>query len=191
MSTMMRALAISSVIGLTAAGTSQAATYHGTISLFMNAGESAQYFKNSYAYAVFPTIGAGGLVVGGAHGDGRVYRNHKVIGKTSMTQVTVGLQAGGKAYSEIIFFENEQALNAFQAGNFEFNADASAVAITAAANASAGTTGGGQTGISGGEKDAKATGSYSKGVAIFTIAKGGLMGQATVGGQKFSYTPVP
>ena len=68
---------------------------------------------------------------------------------------------------------------------------ASAVASTAGANASAGTTGGGQTGISGGEKDAKAMGSYSKGVAIFTIAKGGLMGQATVGGQKFSYTPVP
>jgi len=182
-------LAMTAVLGLATAGAAQAANYHETLGLFENAGPSAGYFKNSYGYAVFPTIGEGGFVVGGAHGDGRVYAHHKLLGKASMTQVSVGFQAGGQAYSEIIFFENQQALDAFESGNFQFSADAGAVAITAAASASAGTSGGGQTGASGGEKDAIANGSYHNGVAIFTIAKGGLMYDAVVAGQKFTFKP--
>jgi len=189
MSTKKLVFGISAVLGLAAAGAAQAANYHETIELFKNAGQSAAYFQNSYGYAVFPTIGEGGFVVGAAHGNGRVYAHHKLLGKASMTQVSVGFQAGGQAYSEIVFFENQQALDAFESGNFQFSADAGAVAITAAASASAGTQGGGQAGASGTENNAVANGSYHNGVAIFTIAKGGLMYDAVVAGQKFSFTP--
>jgi lipid-binding SYLF domain-containing protein len=190
MTTKVRVISLAAGLGLAAAGYAQAANYHETLELFEHAGQSAAYFGNSYAYAVFPTIGEGGFVVGGAHGDGRVYEHSKLIGKASMTQVSVGFQAGGQAYSEIIFFENQQALDAFESGNYQFSADAGAVAITAAASASAGTSGGGQAGASGGDKNAIANGSYKNGVAIFTIAKGGLMYDAVVAGQKFSFKPV-
>jgi lipid-binding SYLF domain-containing protein len=159
-----------------------------TISLFKNAGESGKFFANAFGYAVFPTIGKGGIVVGGAHGNGRVYEKDKVIGDTSMTQVSIGLQLGGQAYSEIIFFEDLRALKEFTSGNFEFGADASVVAITAAANAKASTTGS-SAGASGGKKDATTVGKYSKGMATFTVAKGGLMYEASIAGQKFSYKP--
>ena len=168
-------------------GVSLADSYSDTIALFKNAGESAAFFKSSYGYAVFPTIGKGGLVVGGAHGSGRVYAHDKYVGDTSMTQITVGFQAGGQAYSQIIFFQNQRSFDEFTNGNFEFGADVSAVAITAAAGASTGTTGS-SAGASGGKKDAATEGQYHKGMAVFTIVKGGAMYQATVGGQKFKYT---
>ena len=161
--------------------------YSDTISLFKNAGESASFFDNSYGYALFPTIGKGGIGIGGAHGEGRVYVAGKYVGDTSMTQLTIGFQLGGEAFSQIIFFEDKRAFEEFTTGNFEFSADASAVAITASAKASA-TTAGNSTSTSSDKKDATTVGSYHKGMATFTIAKGGLMYQATVGGQKFSYT---
>jgi lipid-binding SYLF domain-containing protein len=190
MTSKARVISLTAGFGLAAAGFAQAANYHETVELFEHAGPSAAYFSNSYGYAVFPTIGEGGFVVGGAHGNGRVYAHNKLVGKASMTQVSVGFQAGGQAYSEIIFFENQQALDAFESGNFQFSADAGAVAITAAASASAGTQGGGQADASGGDKNAVANGSYRNGVAIFTIAKGGLMYDAVVAGQKFSFKPI-
>jgi lipid-binding SYLF domain-containing protein len=95
---------------------------------------------SSYGYAVFPTIGKGGAVIGAAHGSGRVYVKGEYVGDTSMTQLSVGPQLGGQAYSQIIFFENKRAFEEFTSGNFEFGAQASAVAITAAAEAQA-TTG--------------------------------------------------
>jgi len=94
-----------------------------TIDVFKSAGESASFFNNSYGYAVFPSVGKGGLVVGGAHGTGRVYAQGKHIGDTSMTQVSVGLQAGGEAFRQIIFFENKTALDQCTIENFEFGAD--------------------------------------------------------------------
>ena len=163
-------------------------SYSDTVALFRNAGASATYFKSSYGYAVFPTVGKGGFVVGGAHGTGRVYKLGKYIGNASLTQVSVGFQVGGQAYSEIVFFEDQRALGEFTSGNFSLSGDVSAVAITAGASASAG-TGGSTAGASGGKKDATTAGGYQKGVAVFTIAKGGLMYQAAVAGQKFSYTP--
>jgi lipid-binding SYLF domain-containing protein len=162
--------------------------YTDTINIFKNAGESGKLMQSAYGYAVFPTIGKGGVGVGGAYGKGRVYEKGKHIGDTSMTQVTVGLQLGGQAYSELILFENEQALKEFTKGNFEFGADASVVAITAGAGAKGSTTGS-SAGASGGKKDAKTVGGYHKGMATFTVAKGGLMYEATIGGQKFTYTP--
>jgi lipid-binding SYLF domain-containing protein len=126
-------------------------------------------------------------VVGAAHGSGRVYQHGKYVGDSSMTQLSVGLQAGGQAYSQIIFFEDQRAFDEFTSGNFEFGADVGAVAITAAAGASAGTTGA-NAGASTGKKDATTAGVYHKGLAVFTIVKGGAMFQATVAGQKFKYT---
>ncbi len=165
-----------------------ASAYSDTVTLFKNAGESASFFGNCYGYAVFPTIGQGGLVVGGAHGKGRVYEHEKLVGDTSMTQLSVGLQAGGQAYSMIIFFQDQRAFEEFTKQTFEFGADVSAVAITAAASGQLGTTGA-SAGASGGKKDATTAGKYYKGLAVFTIAKGGAMVQAAVAGQKFTYKP--
>jgi lipid-binding SYLF domain-containing protein len=161
--------------------------YADTITVFREAGESGKFFKNSYGYAVFPTIGKGGIGIGGAHGSGQVYAEGKYVGDTSMTQITVGFQLGGQAFSQIIFFEDKRAFDEFTGGNFEFGAQASAVAITAGASAQATTTGS-SAGASGGKHDANTAGSYYRGMAIFTVAKGGLMYEASVGGQKFSYT---
>jgi len=169
-------------------GMAYANDYSDTINLFRNAGESSSFFHKSYGYAVFPTVGEGGFIVGGALGKGHVYVHGRYVGDTTMGQVSVGFQAGGKAYSQIIFFENKRALDEFESGTFEFAAGASAVAITAAASASAGTNGTAAE-ASGGEKNARATGHYENGMAVFTIAKGGLMYAATIAGQKFSYTP--
>ncbi len=174
---------------LWASGSSALAdSYSDTVTLFKNAGESASFFSNCYGYAVFPTVGKAGLVIGGAHGKGRVYEHGKYVGDASVTQLSVGLQAGGQAYSQIVFFEDQRAFKEFTGGDFEFGADVSAVAITAAAEASAGTSGA-SAGASGGRKDAVTAGSYRNGLAVFTIVKGGAMYQATVAGQKFKFTP--
>jgi len=181
-------LAILGAVLMTWGANAAADSYSDTISLFKNAGESAAFFDNCYGYAVFPTVGKGGLVVGGAHGDGRVYEHGKYVGDTSMTQLSIGFQAGGQAYSQIVFFEDKRAFEEFTRGNFEFGADVGAVAITAAASAKAGTTGA-TASASGGKKDATTAGRYYKGMAVFTIVKGGAMYEASVGGQKFSYKP--
>ena len=163
--------------------------YEETKDIFRKAGESSGYFKNSYGYAVFPTIGKGGIGIGGAYGEGRVYAKGIYTGDASMVQLTIGFQLGGQAYSQIIFFEDKRAYDEFTGNNFEFGAQASAVAITAGASASASTAGGTSAGASGGKNDATTKGSYHKGMAVFTVAKGGLMYEATLGGQKFKYTP--
>jgi lipid-binding SYLF domain-containing protein len=171
-----------------AAGVAYAGKYADTISLFKNAGESAAFFQHSYGYAVFPNIGEGGFVVGGAFGRGRVYVQGQLVGDTTMKQLSVGFQAGGKDYSQIIFFQDKRALDQFESGSFEFSAGASAIAITAGANASVGTSGV-TSGASAGKRDANTDGIYSDGMAVFTIAKGGLMYAATLAGQKFTYKP--
>jgi lipid-binding SYLF domain-containing protein len=162
--------------------------YADTVALFQNAGQSAAFFHHSYGYALFPTIGEGAFVVGGAGGKGGVFVGGQRVGNATVAQLSVGFQAGGKAYSEIIFFQDKRALDEFESGHFEFGADATVVAITAGAGASVGTTGE-DSGASGGMKDAATQGAYYKGMAVFTIAKGGLMYQAAVAGQKFTYKP--
>ncbi len=170
-------------------GAAFADSYGDTVALFERAGASKEFFHSSYAYAVFPTIGKGGFVVGAAHGDGRVYEHGRHVGDTAMTQLSIGFQFGGQAYSEIIFFQDAEALARFERGDFALSADASAVAITASASASAGTTGA-SAGASGTKEHATTTGRYVNGVAVFTIGKGGLMYQAAVAGQKFSFKAV-
>ncbi|KPK55939.1 MAG: hypothetical protein AMS22_02850 [Thiotrichales bacterium SG8_50] len=160
-----------------------------TIKIFNDSPVVQPYFANAYGYAVFPTIGKGGIGIGGAHGKGQVYQGGKVTGTTSMTQLTIGLQLGGQAYSQLIFFEDKRAYDEFTSGNFEFGAQASAVAITAGATAQASTGGTGASATAGGTAG-KQSASYQKGMAVFTHAKGGLMYEASIGGQKFSFEPV-
>ncbi len=161
-------------------------SFSDTADMFRDSLDGA-FFDDAYGYAVFPSIGKGGVGIGGARGKGQVYVGGAHVGDTTMTQLTVGFQLGGQAYSQIIFFEDKRAFEDFTSGNFEFGAQATAVAITAGASASAGTTGTGAGASASGGENAKSKGDYYKGMAIFTIAKGGLMYEASIGGQKFSY----
>ena len=124
------------------------------------------YFRKARGFAVFPNISKGGIGIGGARGKGEVFEKGKVIGSTTLTQLSIGVQLGGQAFRQIIFFKDEKAIKRFTEGNFEFGASASAVLILDGANASA---------------------DYSEGVAVHTSTKGGLMYEASIGGQKFSY----
>jgi lipid-binding SYLF domain-containing protein len=126
------------------------------------------WFENAYGYAVFPSVGKGAIGIGGAHGGGWVYEQGRLVGRSKLTQVTIGFQLGGQAYREVVFFKDRTALDDFKRGNFELSAQASAVAVTAGASGDI---------------------AYNRGVAIITIAKGGLMYEASVGGQKFSFDP--
>jgi lipid-binding SYLF domain-containing protein len=167
-------------------GVAYASEYDETIALFKHAGDSAVFFKDCYAYAVFPTIGAGGFIVGGARGKGHVYIHDRLVGDATMTQLSIGLQAGGQTYSEIIFFKDKRDLDEFESGKFEFDASANAVAITASASASVGTDRLSSE-ASRAATDATTNGDYQTGMAVFTIAKGGLMFAANIAGEKFSY----
>jgi lipid-binding SYLF domain-containing protein len=154
--------------------------------LFRDAGQSSAYFSKSYGYAVYPTIGKAGFVVGGAYGSGCVYVHNKQVGTSKMTQASFGWQAGAQGYSLIVFFEDERAFKEFTSGSFAFGAGVGAVAITAAASGST-TTDGSTAGASGGKKDAVTVGGYQKGLAPFSIVKGGLMYEAVLSGAGFSY----
>jgi lipid-binding SYLF domain-containing protein len=125
-------------------------------------------FDSAAGYVVFPNVGKGGFILGGAHGNGLVFEKGQQIGRASLTQVTVGAQVGGQEYSEVIFFETQVALDRFKKSNLEMSAQLSAVAAAE--------------GVS---KDAK----YVNGVAVFTLAKTGLMAEASVGGQKLKFHP--
>ncbi|MDF0673635.1 MAG: hypothetical protein P0120_04740 [Nitrospira sp.] len=164
--------------------------YSSTIDKFKSSEQVKPFFENAYGYAVFPLIGKGGLGVGGAYGQGQVYREGKVTGKTRLIKLSFGFQAGGQGFCEIIFFKDKRAYDEFTSGDFAFDATASAVAITAGAQAQAGSTGG-SAGVSAGPKSgAQLATDYHKGMAVFTQAIGGLMYEAAIGGQKFSFEPL-
>jgi len=186
----LMSIAMSSMFGSVALADDDAAACAETVKLFQAAGESASFFKNSYGYAVFPTIGKAGLGIGGARGSGCVFQGGKQVGTATMTQVSFGWQAGAQGYSLLVFFQDDRSFKEFTSGEFEFGAKASAVAITAGASAGAGTSGT-SGGASAGKKDAttKAVGGYEKGMASFSIIKGGLMYEAALGGAKFKYKP--
>lgn len=129
----------------------------------------SRFFSNSKGYAVFPGIGKGGLIVGGAYGRGILYESGRPTSYCDMTQGTVGGQIGGQKYTEIIFFETSEAVEKFKSGNFALTAQATAVAVKSGAGANA---------------------DYSDGVAVFTMGEKGLMAEAVVGGQKFSVRPM-
>ena len=159
--------------------------------IFQAAGESGAFFSKSYGYALFPSIGKAGIGIGGAYGDGKVYVGGAEVGTTSMAQLSFGFQLGGQVYSQVIFFQDRRAFEDFSSGNFEFSAQATAVAITAAASAQSSTGGGSSAGASGGKNNASTvSGGYNGGMAVFTVAKGGLMYEAALAGQKYGYEPL-
>jgi lipid-binding SYLF domain-containing protein len=164
--------------------------YSSTINVYKQSPQVEPYFKDSYGYAVFPTVGKGGLGIGGAYGKGQVYRDGKVTGTTTLTKISIGFQAGGQAFSQIIFFQDKRAYDEFTSGQFAFDAQASAVAITAGVQAQAGSTGATAGASAGPKTAAHAETSYHKGMAIFVQAKGGLMYEAAIAGQKFSFKPL-
>jgi lipid-binding SYLF domain-containing protein len=162
--------------------------YSDTIAKFRKATEAQGFFENAYGYAVFPTVGKGGFFVGGAFGRGQVYVGSAVTGDTSLSQISFGFQLGGEAFSEIIFFKNKAAYDDFASGKLRFSAQAQAVAIVAGAQAQTGSTGTSSgAGVPGGMKQFR--GVYNNGMAVFTYIKGGLMYEASVAGQKFTFEP--
>jgi hypothetical protein len=169
-------------------GLAQADDFSKTVDVFKQSEAVRPFLKNAYGYAVFPTVGKGGLGIGGAYGTGQVHRGGKVTGEATMTRLSIGFQAGGQAFSEIIFFQDKRAYDEFTSGSFEFDAQASAVVITAGAQAKAGTEGATAGAGAGGSTD-QAKIRYRKGMAVFVQPKGGLMYEAAIGGQKFKFTP--
>jgi len=128
------------------------------------------FFDTAAGYAVFPTVGKGAVGVGGAYGRGQLFERGQLVGYCSLTQASIGLALGGQSYTELIFFEDQPALDRFKSGNYAFAAQASAVALKSGASANA---------------------RYSDGVAVFTLGEAGLMVEASIGGQKFNYEPIP
>ncbi|WP_244325816.1 YSC84-related protein [Shewanella aestuarii] len=161
-------------------------SYTEAITNFQKAAETQAFFNTAYGYAIFPTVGKGGFGIGAAYGKGRVYKGGMHTGNSSLSQLSVGFQIGGQAYSEIIFFKDAKAYNDFTSGSFEFTAQASAVAINLGASAQVGTTGNSASAGQGGSNHTAAA-SYMNGMAIFTAAKGGLMYEAALAGQSFTF----
>ncbi|MBW2681164.1 MAG: lipid-binding SYLF domain-containing protein [Deltaproteobacteria bacterium] len=162
-----------------------------TVEIFKKSEAVQPFLKSAYGYAVFPTVGKAGFGIGGAYGKGQVYRGGKVTGEAKLFKATIGFQLGGQVFSEIIFFKDKRAYDEFTGGNFEFDATASAVAITAGAQAKAGTEGATAGASAGPNTDTQAKARYHKGMAVFVHIKGGLMYEAAIGGQKFSFTANP
>lgn len=171
------------------AGAADVKDYSSTISVFNSSPNVQPFFKNAYGYAVFPTVGKAAFIVGGAFGEGQVYRGGKATGSAKLVHASIGWQLGGKAYSEIVFFQDKRAYDTFIGGEFAFDAKASAVAITAGAQAQASTAGSSASATAGPKTGAQSEASYKNGMATFVHSKGGLMGSLALGGQKFSYTP--
>jgi len=182
-------LMIMFILALALANPVQADKFTDTIQVFKKSEVVQPFFKNAYGYAVFPTIGKAGIVIGGSYGTGQVYQGGKVTGEVSLVKGSIGWQWGGQAFSQMIFFKDKRAYDEFTSGNFEFDATASAVAITAGAQASAGTEGASAGASAGPATGAQAKTSYHKGMVVFVHTKGGLMYEAAIGGQKFNFKP--
>jgi lipid-binding SYLF domain-containing protein len=171
----IRYMALAAFVAVLSASTAQAVDEdvskqaQQSVADFKKADPSLQkFFSESAGYVVFPKVGKGGFIVGGAHGDGRVYEKGKLVGRATMTQASVGAQAGAQTFAEIIFFDTPAALADFKAGKFEMSAEVSAMVAAEGASKNA---------------------AYKRGVAVFTLPIKGAMVQASVGGQKFKYAP--
>ncbi|NUO50007.1 MAG: lipid-binding SYLF domain-containing protein [Polyangiaceae bacterium] len=178
----MKALTIAMVLGLSVAGCAgQEMTAEGPDAEEVQEGREAiaemkqkdpgiqKFVDSAYGYAIFPSVGKGGLIVGATSGDGWVFEKGHLVGKTELTKVSVGAQAGGESFSQVIFFKDAGSMDKFKKGNLELGADVNAVAI---------------------KQGASATTGYEKGMAIFVMTKGGAMAEASVGGQTFDYEPI-
>jgi len=169
LSTALLALALSATGSAVHADDLEPRVEQARAQLVDNAPGLSRFFEDAYGYVLFPSVKKGAIGIGGAHGKGLVYRGGEKIARSSLSQATIGFQLGGQVYSEVIFFEDAEAFEDFAEGNFELSAQASAIAAAEGVARNA---------------------NYSHGVAVFTLGQGGLMFEASVGGQKFSYTPL-
>jgi lipid-binding SYLF domain-containing protein len=182
-------LMIMFILALALANPVQADKFTDTIQVFKKSETVQPFFKDAYGYAVFPTVGKAGIGIGGSYGTGQVYQGGKVTGEVSLVKASIGWQLGGQAFSQMIFFKDKRAYDEFTSGEFEFDATASAVAITAGAQAKAGTEGASAGASAGPATGKQAKTNYHKGMVVFTHTKGGLMYEAAIGGQKFNFKP--
>lgn len=165
------------------------ARYSETVENFRQTAIGRQFFELSYAYAVFPMIAKVGFGIGGAHGKGVVYRGGEIVGKVSVSQLSLGLQAGGQAYSQIVFMQDKRAFDEFTSGNFEVEAGLSATAVNARAGVQVGTSGASASGGLHPAETEQAKTKFYKGVAALTAGKAGLMYEASIAGQKYEFEP--
>lgn len=168
----------------------QGNSFSNAIDVFKKAPAVQAFFQDAYGYAVFPNIGKGGFIVGAAYGEGLVYRGEEITGTTTMMEGSIGFQFGGQVFSEVVFFQDKRAYDEFTSGTFEFDAAATAVAATAGVQAQLGTAGATAGASAGPATGTQAETVYRKGMAIFIHAKGGLMVEIAIGGQKFSFAPL-
>jgi lipid-binding SYLF domain-containing protein len=164
--------------------------YTETIDVFLKSNAVKPFFNEAYGYAVFPTIGKGAIILGGAYGSGRVYKQGDIAGTATMFKVNIGFQLGGQAYREIIFFQDKRAYDEFTSEGFEFDGSLSAVVLTLGAEAQAGTRGSTAGASLGPDTGTQAETSYTKGMAVFIHTIGGLMYEVSIGGQRFSFSPI-
>ncbi len=164
--------------------------YTETIDIFLRSDAVKPFFNEAYGYAVFPMVGKGGIIIGGAYGAGRVYRQGDISGTATMFKVNIGFQLGGQAFREIIFFQDKRAYDEFTSEGFEFDGSLSAVVITLGAQAQAGTQGNTAGASLGPATGAQAETTYTKGMAVFVHTIGGLMYEVSIGGQRFSFSPI-
>ncbi len=157
-----------------------------TVELFQSIPHVAPYFETAYAYAVWPRIGRGGLGIGASRGRGQAYVDGQMTGFSTLLEVSIGFQAGGQAYRQVIFFETREAYERFTRDTYEFDAQAQAVAVTASAEAGAGTSGA-RASAGAGNPNTAIGGGYTNGMQIFTMAEGGLMYRATIAGQRYRF----
>lgn len=164
-------------------------SYSNAVNVFKKSSAVQPFFANAYGYAIFPTIGKAGFGIGGSFGSGKVYRGGTFTGTSSIAKLSIGFQAGGQVFSELIFFKDKRAYDEFTNGEFAFGADVSAVVITAGAQAQAGSKGASAGAAAGPATGTQAKARYNKGMAVFVHTKGGLMYEATIGGQVFNFKP--
>jgi len=180
-------LSLIATLLLTAGFSVQADSHKQAIENFKSSAETKVFFDKAYGFAVYPNIGKGGIGIGAAHGKGSVYQQNKKVGKSSMTQLSIGFQLGGQVYSQIVFFQDKRSFDEFTSGNFEFSAGASAVALTVAAQAQAGSSGISSSQGTDADSTKQNKAIYHKGMAVMILTKGGLMYEAALAGQRYSY----
>ena len=185
-----RTLALAAILLATTALAQKVRDFSDAIDAFKAVPAVQPFFDNSYGYVVWRRIARGGFGIGGATGRGQVYIDGEVTGFSRLFDVSVGFQLGGQVYRQIIFFESKVAYEDFTDGGFEFDAQAAAIAVTASAQASSGTQGSQAAVGAATTSELAAASAYHNGTRVFTMARGGLMYQVTIAGQRYNFRPL-
>ena len=183
-------LALAAILLATTASAQRVRDFSEAIDAFKAVPVVQPFFDKAYGYVVWRRIARAGFGIGGATGRGQVYVNGEVAGFSRLVDVSVGFQLGGQVYRQVIFFENESAYQDFTDGSFEFDAQAAAIAVTASAQASSGTQGSQAAVGAATTTEVAGASAYHNGTRVFTMARGGLMYQVTIAGQRYNFRPL-